>query len=342
MAFRKKVYNRAKRPAYKRKRTYTRARTIAPSSGILTHPHIYPFANYKGLPRIPDGNAAQTLGTKLQTANEPANNETQYVVLYPGLNAWCSTGVVNGTAITSDHVHHRPGFMNSNVSVQAGGTYLENAGSKEYTKWRTVSAGVRIRCTNGDNNSDGHWEAVRIPIQDADKTFAQLSAGLGTNGVNGQVGSLTPNTSLLAGIGNTTNWQLNNTFQVGKLRNIHEYEFRLRPTDSHHPFRDVDTATNFDVPAVGGLFQKVTATHANLSILDNYLDTSWDCILIRINGTANTKIHVHSVHNMELIPKYDSQAAAYAAETSSTPSILNTAHKKYKQMNKPAYFTKGF
>lgn len=113
---------------------------------------------------------------------------------------------------------------------------------------RGVSYGIKLMCTSGMANNDGWWEAVRYS----------------TNGAQFDPSRMIDDPS----------------YSAGKIRDISNYIFQLKPTKDHMDFQDKKN-----------------------QLFENYqteCDTNFDSICIIFHGSAGVGIVGHSVANIEV------------------------------------------
>jgi hypothetical protein len=179
-----------------------------------------------------DGKQARSAGIKFRQTKEIAISTTvpTYISLYPAVGnalAWTDT-VGHNVGIFPDHT----GTVDLRARIKS---------------WRCVSAGLKLTLVNSAEQNEGYWEAIRVPVAWGDIYY------------NGEWLSV-PYDTFTFGLGDFSNYA---SYQTGKLRDIHRYQFKLNSVSNEHPFR--------------------TLTDAGAA-----LDTTFDMIFIRVVGRVVT------------------------------------------------------
>lgn len=327
-SYRKKSYNRNKKTVgYKLNKSDNDAYKQAQI-------YRYPFSNQTTIPKIPDGLAQHSVGVSFNHVHALAGlSPNCTIILFPGMNNWLHT--VNNDASTSNAGHTLLNYFLSRAGTEPNYTYQIFQGqpgtndftgteSFDYEKWRLVSAGLRIKCINNDQENEGHWEAIRIPMTDHRGRMPVVAAG-------GNRGQVRPANPLINVATAHTSYQINSTYQMGKIKDLGKYEARLKPMTNNHVFKSMvkaqgavltDFATNM-YPADGMEF------HNDLT--DSFIDDNWDAIAIRIHGVANTRIILQSRANYELIPRVNTPISSFASENAYAPKLIESKFLEYKR-----------
>jgi hypothetical protein len=214
-------------------------------------------------PKIDDGRASVSAGVRLRATGtvtiDDANRQMNFY-LFPAVANCVSweedIGGKGGPALFPDH-------------VAVDGLTVTNA-----IRHRIVSCGLRLELLNASLENDGFWEAARVPVDPSAFT-------IGVDGVCKPTGTLP----------SVTNLSNHPTYQTGKLRDIHRFQFKLNPENV-----DVNYSTTMIKP-------------------------EFDMIIIKINGrtAGNTMIMYNTVSNQELIYKEGTALARLQ-----TPSVIES------------------
>lgn len=171
---------------------------------IYANSIVDPFDNTITQPKLLDGDISRSSGIRLRKTGQfscrTGGNYT-YVAVVPGLsnsicyyhNASATPGVLEDKAPSPHTGHAESVAMQDNI-----------------LKWRLVSAGLRLSLMNSAEENDGMWEAVRIPLGNMTSAVPTGRIAL----------ALAEFESLCSDMAN------NPTYQTGKLRDIHRYQFK--------------------------------------------------------------------------------------------------------------------
>jgi hypothetical protein len=209
-------------------------------------------------PKLLDGKVSRSAGIKLRATGTVACDPvaTTWFALIPGM----SHALLFKTAPSVDT--SPPPFFGHLGSV-IDRTYVKQA--------RIVGAGLRLTLINNADQNEGYWEAARVPFN--------LSEFLGADGTTGVL-------ALPAFLTGEMDLSNHATYQTGKLRDLHRYQFKLNSVDTEHvfsDFSDANVAPNTDV----------------------FLDQAWDMVLVKVHGRADATspsvLMYESVSNQEVI-----------------------------------------
>lgn len=215
---------------------------------------IDPFNNKILQPKLLDGRVQRSAGIRLRSTGEISCDPAgpTYIALIPGLsNAICWD--------TSPSTVTTPSAFGGHV-----GSATDRAFVKQI---RLVSSALRLTMINSALENEGYWEAARIPITDADFTIDT------TTGVVNLASILSTGVDL-------ANHQ---TFQTGKARDLHRYQFKLNTMDTQHVYGPVS-----GTPTVS-----------------NFTDSTFDMVIIKIFGrnvsSSPTVIRFEAISNQEVV-----------------------------------------
>jgi len=299
----------------------------------------YPFSTATTIPKIPDGCADNTIG--LSYVNVSTTVGKTSVILYPGMNAWgCSrrlTSVVAADKQMQIHTQNHMDLCTDKPLEETTEDYiLEQGKNREkfetnWAKWRLVSCGIRIKCINNDQENDGIWKAVRIPVNK--ENYAKIIVS-GSDLYNGKV---IPEFGFTTDIP-STHWIKNDTFQHGKIKDLYKFEGRLKPLTMQHkwkectqklPFKYTDTIGEGNLRVIPKSDEHFSKTR-ELSQIEDTIDDNWDAILIEISGKDHTKTLVTTKCNYEMVPSRTSLLAQYASECKYTPKLVESKFNQYR------------
>lgn len=240
--------------------------------------------------KIPDGKATVSNAVRVQTIAEftCATNAKLYGVFFAGLRTpLLMKGVETGSPVAANF-DNSPRFDSSTDPFTWKTDQLE--------KWRTVSSALRFQMVNNADENDGWFEAIRInPQVKAD--FFRLCALSNAAGKEGNIELKTPGALPWIPAQDTDVWANHPTYVTGKIRDFHQYMWKLNSVNSDHDFSPVSSTSgleNFAACAV---------------------DTSYDIICFRVHPRTtapNTKLVAHVVSNQEMIFNTKTLSASFA------------------------------
>nr|P0DOK2.1 RecName: Full=Capsid protein [Chaetoceros setoense DNA virus] len=299
-----------------------------------------PFSHSPGQPKIPDGKAIMSIGSKVQVSaqllNKASGDDILHVFLYPGLT--------QGMVVFGDSKEQGTrGFTaygyNDHMTYDASSVYNAGTGADgniesndNINEWRLVSQGLKLSLLNTDEENDGWFECVRYKDALRANEFAFYSGDnleQTTATVFGP--DITFGSTLL-----TKNLVNSPTYVSGALEDIDKYEFKLQAQSEQHDFKRIPdrwyTEHGVDTVTVSGVNDYVTLqadTAQAHSIHNSLVDDSFDAVYIRIHcrtnsgagATTGSKLLAHLVSNQELVydedqneHKFMTQAAMAKAE----------------------------
>ena len=238
-----------------------------------------PFDQTFSNPKLYDGSVTRSSGLKFrQTGNVTldATGADNYFFFFPGFG----NGMCWGTAPAYSNTHGRyPTHLDSTV----------NRGNLR--RVRLVSSAVKFTLLNSSDDNEGYWEAIRIPLESIQ--FADNTAPIAEDY------SLLLSTAITG----LSNYQ---TFQTGRLRDLHRFLFKLNSVAPDHPFKEVVSASA--VPT-----------------LKDCYDENFDCILIRMVGRVDavtpSMIQYDLVSNQEVVYKDNTVMARLATMNTMLPDL---------------------
>lgn len=208
------------------------------------------------------------------TSNEPV------LCFFPGFNNTFSILKPDETYDAGGHYAAMP-----SITVDDQGS-AGTGSSTPLEKWRIVSAGLRLQLINNADENDGWFEAIRVePGWDQNDLtgFKMIAAPTGTivrTPIAFAPTTLTARRSIVPAKGS---WANHPTYVTGKLRDIHQYMWKLNSTAKDHDY------TN--------------STNASLGGFEN-IDKNYDVILIRLHGRTaaeQSKVVIHQCTNYEIV-----------------------------------------
>lgn len=233
-----------------------------------------PFDKTINQPKLLDGKVARSSGIRLRATGEItcAGTGTTYVSLFPGASniiAWQVDDVLGPTT---------PSPFSGHLDTVADRANVKSV--------RTVGSALRLSLVNSADQNEGYWEAARIPTCHQDFTFEGTS-----NAVS-------------IAMGGSGNVDLSNyaTYQTGKLRDIHRFQFKLNAIDNDIKF----SRCNTEPPTVEGVVSE-----------------QWDTIIIKIHGRveagAPSQLMYDCISAQEVIYKENTALARLMTTTAYVP-----------------------
>lgn len=249
--------------------------TETASMQAYTKSLLDPFDKTISQPKLLDGKVARSSGIRLRATGEItcAGAGTTYIALIPGASnviCWQTDEVVG------------------EVTPQVFNGHLDTSQDRANVKQtRTVGAALRLSLVNSADQNEGYWEAARVPTNNSDFVF-------------NPVGS----TGLSLPLGGSGNVDLSNyaTYQTGKLRDIHRYQFKLNAIDN-------------DIK-----FSKILAEPP---LAETFISEQWDTIIIKIHGRveagAPSQLMYDCISAQEVIYKENTALARLMTSTAYVP-----------------------
>lgn len=223
----------------------------------IVESQLDPFSNVIVQPKLYDGKVSRSSGIKLRASGEAVlPSGISYMVLIPGL-----TNNITGPGLSFlgnfDYSNH--------LDTVLGRTQVKEA--------RLVGSALRLSMINSADQNEGYWEAIRFPSRTAEFEFGASATGH----------LLVAGASVASMDARFLDLVNNPTYQTGKIRDLHRYQFKLNSEDNDHQWTPMK-----DPPQ-----------------LDSFLDENWDCILIKLHGRNDasnpTVLKVDVVSNQEII-----------------------------------------
>lgn len=207
---------------------------------------INPFDNEVLQPKIFDGRVSRSSGIRLRATGEIVcdTSDVTYIALVPGLSNVLCWKTSPSTVTTPN----------------AFGGHMNSATDRAYVKQiRTVGAALRLSLVNSALENEGYWEAARVPVTESDFT------------INTTTGVI--DLPML-----TTGIDLSNhqTYQTGKCRDLHRYQFKLNPQNTDLNFGRVNNTT----PTV-----------------EEVVSPNWDMIIIKVHGRTDSSSPSHLMYD---------------------------------------------
>jgi hypothetical protein len=344
--------------------------------------YVNPWSTATTNPKVPDGKCRMSTGLRMQAVREYSNdaiNTRMEFVIFPGLACGLSanTQTINTGGLTAADLQLPANDWLGDMIYENHGKFLatttgDNIEFKQETadaisKWRLVSQAVRFTLINNADENDGWFEAVRFTVTDdygklrvktigtpsATGTPSYVAPGNGTSQAN--VGLITAtgdnHANIYENIGNLVE---NPSYVSGKLRDIHRYQFQLRPIDTDHDFNDVHrlytipTAAAPGDPAEGTTATANDFSHEAAQMKSGCVDDSYDLIYVRIHGrlaaatgaSTPTRIMAHCVANHEVMYAQGAAFTRYHSETEASPIFKALSTKLIEGNVKAAWKSK--
>lgn len=240
-----------------------------------------PFDGRITQPKIFDGSVTRSSGLKFrQTGNITldATGAENMIAIFPGL----SNGLVWQNAPTG-------ALFNTPTSYPTHlGTTTDRANVR---KARIVSVGLKLALLNSADDNEGYWEAIRVPCEGF--SLADTAAP------NGEDYRL----HVARSFSNFANYQ---TFQTGRLRDIHRFLFKLNSVAPDHPMKEILPSGTVPTP-------------------NDAYDNSFDMVVIRVFGRVDavtpSVLQYDFVCNQEVVYKDDTVMARLATMNTMVPNM---------------------
>lgn len=294
---------------------------------VIRNPH----STETSCPKIPDGSETVSLGQRYHYFNGGVDLQAgdNTFLLFPGL----LSNIVYITKQGTNNVVSKNELQQIPFPTAAGDTIEPLA---EVRKWRCVSAGLKIRCTNSALQDEGSWTArrVTIPLRAANYVCSTSATHLE---------SVAPNLMELDNAGSLfdiAQHSQSTTFTSGKLRDLSRVYFQLQ--DQSQGAHDmIEILEEFQLQGSGGIgagLQDNTLqnTLANDTAVSTLVDSAMDGIIITINATDNTKINLDAVSNYEIVFNQRNSAYSYMSETANAYSAYRRVVNELRLRNKKA------
>jgi len=242
-----------------------------------------PFDQTFSQPKLFDGSVTRSSGLKFrQTGNITLDGTgaDNYIALIPGLSnglCWRKAGDSIYT-VTSPYPTHL-------------GTTTDRGNIR---RSRLVSQGLKLSLLNSSDDNEGYWEAIRVPVESIN--FEDTTAPVGEDYRVRLVTSFAPS--------NLANY---NTFQTGRLRDLHRFLFKLNSVAPDHPFKEI-------------LAPSVAPTTTN-ELIDLHFDMIFIRIVGRIDAVTPSMLQYDFIANHEVVYKDDTVMARLATMNSMLPDL---------------------
>lgn len=209
---------------------------------------VDPFDARIAQPKLLDGRQRRSAGLRLRSSGELTCSVTgtTYIALIPGFaNAVCWADQQD--TVQAADVAMVPNSWNGHISSD---TDLANI------KFiRSLGAGLKLNLINSADNSEGYWEAIRVPVQKSDLEVAsshRCVLNMILRAVEEDFSQYEP-------------------YQSGKLRDIHRFLFKLNSNNTEHEW--------IQLPPV-----------ADINTTEHLVDNTWDAIIIKLKGRKEATI----------------------------------------------------
>lgn len=236
---------------------------VSPQLAAYSKGLLDPFQSTVPQPKIYDGKTLRSAGVRFRSTGElTCHSGITYIVLAPALTGPMTWYGLNDAT---------PPVWTANLhqdTIEHVGTAADRA---IIDKIRTVGVGLKLNLMNSADQNEGYWEAARFSTNHEDFQLV------------GDTTARTRHTNLAANVP----LELSNepTYQRGKLKDIHQYMFRLNSNNTDHNF--------------GKLSETET--------LSQVLDEDWDMIVIKIHGRVEagspSVLNYEIVNNQEVVYK---------------------------------------
>jgi hypothetical protein len=269
-----------------------------------------------------------------ELTNVQDGNNQMFVLMYASEGVACS---VYGGGIESQY----QGFVNqtSQRQMAAPGSGESNLVNESgIAQWRTVSQGLKLQLTNNNEENDGYFEAVRIPLEKRTAAMSLIS-------LSGAITGQAPHHVNALGLFFDSQYKdyldehlksmvESPGYESGLLRDIHKKEFYLQHTGDSSELQ-TNTAkiamTPDDFDDIGyryGLKSSPTARQ----IENEMLDDSMDMVLIKLTCRPNSssadlgsfkgsRFLVNAIKNVEFAHSLQSDNKAFETINQAHPRI---------------------
>jgi hypothetical protein len=214
-----------------------------------------------------------------------------------------------------------------------------NAADRE----RLVSQGMRITPINNSENNNGWFEAVRIPTSYSMEDMLLFRTGgtwadledYSTGIINVSPGKFE------AGVFGSLDWVNQPGYITGKLRDISKHIFYLQTLGDREFTRRKETS----IVDTSGADDTIVATgiQRGLTDADQYFDTNFDTVLVRIHTTIASatekasSVHVHCVQNFEQCFDHQTVFKRFETLTLSNESAVKAVDRSINRDCKPSF-----
>lgn len=321
-------------------------------AGKLMSVYYNPFSKAAVSPKIPDQKCLMSIGLRHENTKEikvgrptdafnyvhTSDPTSCVLVLYPGLGAGMKlmgvqeayvksipqTGFESYTpqaCVLQSYKDHGDYSMGHEIPtmMDAGRVNYQLNPASPIAKWRLVSQGLRLACTNSDEDNDGWWESIRVttPIDPnmwgMGVTGAEFSGQTADGSRPGKYGyAISPYFADPQWDPTELDQMVQHpTYRTGRVKDLHKVKFVLKPHDTDHDFNRVhnsgkvyattevsygmnfgesqtgdvtDYTAGLAMPRSGNTGTNEVDASNLLHLLDSQIDSSFDTIMIRIHG----------------------------------------------------------
>ena len=268
--------------------------------------HRDPFSNRFNPPKIQDGKASMSSAVKLRMTGQVTMPTTAgdhvTLCLGPGLS---SNFYPHGSLPT---LPPEEPVYSAHFSTQALRDTIKHI--------RLVGTAARFTLLNNADQNEGYFEAIRVPFTWSDITL-QARNDPTTEPVTGSLDF----SGAIAAAG--SDFSQHSTYQTGKLKDLHKYQFKLNSTTTEHPFTDPTV--------IGDGLNGPTTTQQQ-----GFIDETFDVVLIKVYGRNEASfpsvLRYEVVSNQEVVWKESSQTARLMTRSRHSPNmaeILNRSNYEY-------------
>lgn len=318
----------------------------------------YPFSVATSQPKIPDGCNTQTLGIKLQKQYKATSDAVLFVLLpvYGSLLRIKFKDLENDDVRVVHNVRHDDGIKPFEMAEDGGNIAFTHVDA--YSAYRLVSAGLRLKLISNDNENDGYWEAIRFNLNElsghyhlstlTDPADAQGDVPIGAEE---HIGTFHVLDSFLNHLFNKSNWLNNPTYQMGKLKSLSQFEFRLSPQVEEHEFIQIPKRIELKSDQLEA-HEPNLADGVDLKHLFEWgVDPAFDGIAVFCTGykreiadgvISASQILAHTCHNYEFKLDPDSKLNMFGTETTNAGSALKSKQLDFKVRDRlPGHYLAG-
>jgi len=314
-----------------------------------------PFSMSPGQPKIPDGKAVMSIGSKVQVSaqllNEASGDDILHVLLYPGLTqgmvVWGDASQQGTRGFTAYGYNNHMTYDITDPFAAGVGADGNISSNDNINEWRLVSQGLKLSLLNTDEENDGWFECIRYKDSfqaNENGFYSGDNVETTNNAVYGP--DLTLGTSLA-----NKNLVNSPTYISGSLNDIDKYQFQLQAQSEQHNFRRlperwyVENGTDFGVVAGVNDYLTLQGDTAQChSIQDSLVDQSFDAVYIRIHcranaGTSNntgSKILAHLISNQELVYDEDQNEHKFMTQTPMAKDAFEKVNEQSRKKQKGA------
>jgi hypothetical protein len=268
--------------------------------------HLDPFSNRFNPPKIHDGKASMSSAIKLRMTGQTTLPTTTgghvTLCLGPGLssNFYAYNGLPS--------VAFNEPIYSSHIGTEALRSTIKAI--------RLVGCAARFSLLNNADQNEGYWEAIRVPT-----TYTELLCRTDIIGGPGVMNGSLNFYNVIENAG--SDLSQHSTYQTGKLKDLHKFQFKLNSTTNEHPFTDLSVIG--DGAADGAQTPETLAKVDKISRA--FIDETFDCVLIRVYGRNEaalpSMLRYEIVANQEVVFKEQSQVSRLMQRSFAHPDMSN-------------------